>query len=101
MRGLFYRCYKLKYVDLSNFQTPCVTDVRHMFQECRALIYADLSSFRIGNTIQTESQFYEVNSNFKICVKDDTTISFMPGSRNECSHNCFKKNIKIDLSQNT
>ena len=95
MRGIFCRCHKLKYADLSSFRTPLVTDVRWMFQECGDLIYADLSSFRISNTIDTYEQFLDVNSNLKICVNDDTTISFMPGSRNQCSDNCFKENIKI------
>ena len=101
MRGIFYRCKSLKYADLSSFQTSALTDVQYMFQECKDLIYADLSSFRISNTILTTEQFREVNSNLKICVNDRTTISFMPGSRNECSDKCFNENIKIDLSQNT
>ena len=101
MRGIFYRCYELKYVDYSNFQTPYVTDVSYMFDDCWSLIYIDLSSFRIQNPIDITDQFREVRSNPKICVKDDTTREFMPGSRNDCSDVCFRRNIKICLGQNT
>ena len=101
MRGLFYRCYALKYADLSNFLTTCIRDVCYMFEDCHSLIYADLSSFIIHNTIEAENPFYKANSNLKICVTDDTTISKLPGSRNQCSDNCFNNNIKIDLGTNT
>ena len=96
MRGIFYHCRALKYADLSSFQTPCVIDVSLMFDDCQSLTYADLSSFSI-----VTDQFNNVNSNPKICIRDDIDISNLPGSRNQCSDNCFNNNIKIDLSSNT
>ena len=45
--------------------------------------------------------FLNANSNIKMCIKDDTTINYLPIFRNQCSDNCFNNNIKIDLRSNT
>ena len=101
MRGIFHHCYALKYADISNFQTPCVSDVQYLFERCDSLIYADLSSFIIHHTINTDYMFLNANSNIKMCIRDDTTINYLPIFRNQCSDNCFNNNIKIDLRSNT
>ena len=101
MRGIFHECNALKYVDISNFQTPCVSDIQLMFVHCYSLIYADLSSFIIHHTITTDGMFLGANSNLKMCIRDDTTLNYLPPFRNECSDSCFNNNIKIDLSSNT
>ena len=106
MRGIFHECRSLKYADISSFRTPCVTDLTLMFYDCQSLIYVDLSSFIIYHTIESASMFQNANSNLKICIRDDTTISNLPlndlpNLRNQCSDNCFNNNIKIDLSSNT
>ena len=45
MRGMFSSCQSLTNLDLSNFDTSNVTDMSRMFQSCRSLTTLDLSSF--------------------------------------------------------
>ena len=100
MRGIFCECNDLIYADLSNFQTSLLSDISYMFAECRSLIYIDLSSFIIhNNSIDITDHFRQVNTGVNICIRDDTTRNFLLDTRDDCYHECFKQNIKIDLSQ--
>ena len=42
---MFYGCYKLNQLDLSNFDTSNITDMCGMFKECKSLSQLDLSNF--------------------------------------------------------
>ena len=37
MCEMFQRCYELEYLDLSNFYTSNVTNIRGMYNECKKL----------------------------------------------------------------
>ena len=47
MSGMFSRCSSLKELNLSNFNTNNVTNMRYMFYECSSLKELNLSNFNI------------------------------------------------------
>ena len=58
MRGMFYYCESLTQLDLSNFNTSQVTNMYEMFSECESLIQLDLSSFDISNVTNMSNMFF-------------------------------------------
>ena len=46
---MFYGCYKLNQLDLSNFDTSNVTEMSYMFDNCLSLTRLDLSNFDTSN----------------------------------------------------
>ena len=62
MDGMFYRCYSLKELDLSNFNTDNVTTMQWMFRECPLLKKLNLSKFNTNNVTNMESMFYQCSS---------------------------------------
>ena len=56
MRGMFYNCKMLKYIDLSEFRTENVTDMYSMFGGC-PLEAIDLSSFNACNVTDISFMF--------------------------------------------
>ena len=45
----FAHCYKLKYLDLTNFDVNKVENMYYMFSNCINLINLDISSFNTNN----------------------------------------------------
>lgn len=62
MYGMFYKCEKLKTLNLSSFNTSAVTDMSRMFYGCSSLTALNLSSFDTGNVKMMQSMFYECKS---------------------------------------
>ena len=54
---MFYGCYALKSLDLTNFNTENVTDMNCMFFYCNALKSLDLTKFNTANVTDMESMF--------------------------------------------
>ena len=54
---MFYECYDLIALDLSNFDTSRVTDMSYMFSYCSRLISLDLSSFDTSNVTDMSYMF--------------------------------------------
>ena len=54
---MFYGCYALKSLDLTNFNTENVTDMNCMFFDCNALKSLDLTKFNTANVTDMESMF--------------------------------------------
>ena len=49
MGGMFYKCLKLKSLDVSGFNTEKVTDMAAMFKDCSSLEILDLRNFDVMN----------------------------------------------------
>lgn len=60
MKRMFYKCYKLKKLDVRTFNTKNVTDMDGMFGYCYALEYLDLSSFEVPKLTTAKSMFASV-----------------------------------------
>ena len=58
MQSMFYDCYKLTSLDLSNFNTSNVIYMQNMFAKCIELEELDLSSFNTGNVTDMNDMFW-------------------------------------------
>ena len=64
MHQMFYKCYELESLNLSNFDTSNITNMSWMFGDCNKLKYLNLSNFSIkGETIGMLT-FKKDNCNF-------------------------------------
>ena len=97
---MFWSCRKLKYLDLSNFDTSKITNIRSMFLSCESLIYLNINSFKLDNTVNKNNAFDGISSNVKYCINDTKTINILLDKNkiSNCSDDCFKNNIKLDLN---
>ena len=103
MRGIFYKCYKLRRLDLRNFDTSLITTIQGMFEYCTSLVYINLYNFKIKEDINTNLIFRDTPTNLKICIDDVETQKVLEkyNKKIDCSDKCFNDNIKIDLKTNT
>ena len=58
MDHMFYRCFSLKELDLSKFNTDKVTNMSWMFYKCSSLTSLDLSNFNTSNVKYMNHMFY-------------------------------------------
>ena len=58
MSFMFYWCFGLTSLDLSNFNTAKVTNMEGMFSQCRDLTSLDLSNFNTAKVTNMEGMFY-------------------------------------------
>ena len=106
IRGMFYQNYKMKYIDLSNFEisSSSVQSIRSTFRFCNSIVYIKLNSFKIDSDTETEILLFldSTYENLKVCIKDANTINKLNEYRNliNCSDICFNENIKIDSKEN-
>ena len=73
MISLFQGCRSLTSIDVTNFNTSQVTNMKHMFYDCDSLTSIDLSNFAIEQVSRMEYMFYKC-SNLKYI--DISTFDF-------------------------
>lgn len=61
MDYMFYKCEKLRALDLSGFNTEKVEDMSDMFSNCKNLETLNLSSFKTNNLTNMSEMFLECN----------------------------------------
>lgn len=102
-RNIFH-CEKLKYLNLSNFNTPSVTNLISIFQGRSELVYLNVYQFKISSSARRSGIFIYINVNLKLCKNDQETKNLLSsfGKQMDCSDNCFNKNIGVmfDLFDN-
>ena len=81
--SMFYNCYKLTSLDLSNFDTSNVTNMSSMFGSCSGLTELDLSSFDTSKVTDMSSMFGMCSS----LIKVDGSISFKSYSSSTMNYN--------------
>ena len=57
----------------------------------------NLKSFKLKNTVNKDNAFPESSLNIKYCIEDSETKNFLKEIKSDCSNDCFKENIKIDI----
>ena len=92
---IFWNCYNLLNLDLSNFNTQNVTNMSYMFFSCNSLTNIDLSNFNTQNVEDMNDLFYGCNSLTNIDLSNFNTqnVTDMSGIFYGC-----KSLINIDLS---
>ena len=58
MGYMFYDCYKLTSLDVSNFNTANVTNMNSMFSDCSSLTSLDVSGFNTSKVTDMSDMFY-------------------------------------------
>ena len=71
MRYMFYACSNIINLNLSNFNTNKVTDMSYMFANCERLLSLDIRNFNFNNVSSYTGMFNGVPSNCEIIVADD------------------------------
>ena len=72
---MFYGCQNLTSLNLSNFNTEDVQDMREMFYGCKSLTSLDLSNFKTEKVQDMSVMFYECNSLQTIYCNNTWTYS--------------------------
>ena len=70
MKSMFSDCSSLEYLDLSNFNTNNVEDIGYMFCCCSSLKTLNLSSFNTKKVYILDALFVKINSNINIITND-------------------------------
>ena len=80
MNHLFFECSSLEYLDLSNFDTSKVSQMRFMFYNCSSLKELNLSNFKIKNVNDMKGIFsmcsHELISHIKTNYKEIINKAF-------------------------
>ena len=99
---MFNDCYKLNYLDISNFNTRNVENIYRMFSYCQSITYLNLDSFRFNNLTNINRTFLKISSNTKYCINDEETKKLLNLSViSVCSDTCYNEtNAKIDIYNN-
>ena len=102
MSLMFSSCSSLKSLDLSNFDTLEVKTMKNMFSGCNSLIYLNLNSFQLNSEINKNDLFSGIYNKAKYCIRDIEMQKSLLGNDkvSNCSDDCFKENIKIDIKNN-
>ena len=95
MRSMFRDCYKIKVLDLSNFDTSNVTNMGSMFRGCESLKELDLSHFDTSNVTIMGAMFYHCCHLIKLDLSNFDTSNVT--SMWAMFHYCYSL-IKLDLS---
>ena len=61
MKSMFNNCFSLTSLNLSNFNTNNVNNMKYMFYDCSSLTSLNLSNFNTNNVKYMEDMFYGVN----------------------------------------
>ena len=87
MSGMFYRCKKLKSLDLSSFNTANVTDMGYMFYYCIELTSLNLSSFNTANVKYMSNMFEgcEKLTSLNLSSFNTANVTVMDGMFYYCS----------------
>jgi surface protein len=80
MRDMFYKCYALTELDLGAFDTSKVIYASNMFYQCTKLTSLDLSSFDTSKVTSMKQMFYKSNRLESIIVSDRFVVSALSGT---------------------
>lgn len=78
--SMFSDCQNLKSIDLSNFNTPIITNTGYMFWRCKNLTKINLRKFSTSNITNNSNMFYSVPSTIIITVGNTTTRQWIINS---------------------
>ena len=75
MDRMFFNCYNLKSIDLSNLKTPKLKYLKRAFENCHSLTSLDLSSLTTQNIININSMFSNCESLMNVNIRNFNTIN--------------------------
>ena len=103
MRGMFFLCTGLQTLDVSNFDTSQVTDMNNMFAGCKALQTLDLSNFNTNQVTDMAGMFSSCDKIQTVNVSnfDTSQVTNMRGMFSHCWELQALDVTKFDTSQVT
>ena len=95
MKAMFRECTSLETVDLTNFDTSSVIDFSCMFYNCKKLTSLDLSSFRTSSVIYMNEMFDGCNiiKSLYLSHFDTSNVKYMNNMFKDCN-----EIISLDIS---
>ena len=102
MSGMFYYCYKLTSLDVSNFNTSNVTNMSYVFYRCR-LTSLDVSNFDTSQVTDMENMFSGCSglTSLDLSNFDTSQVTDMSQMFNYCSKLTSLDVSKFDTSEVT
>ena len=73
MKGMFYNCKNLTSIDLSNFDTSKVEHMDYLFYNCEKLEYINLFNFKDNQLLSKTNIFNGIEKNAVICIDENKT----------------------------
>ena len=104
MKWTFAGCTNLKYLDLSNFDILKVNTITSLFLNCESLIYLKLNSLELNRSLENTKLFDGFSNKTKYCIENESLKNYLlskTGIVPNCSDECFNKDIKIDINNNS
>ena len=86
MSYMFYNCFSLTYLSLSNFNTYNITNMNAMFSHCSSLISLNLSNFNTNNVIFMNSMFSHCSSLISLNLTNFNTNNVIDMSNMFCKY---------------
>ena len=102
MRAMFAYCKKLVYLDMKNFNGYLATDYQYMFDSCE-FVYLNMKFFQVNTNNNIQNHNTSPAGLKYFCIEDTQTKTKLSINSDtlDCSHICFRDNIKIDSSTRT
>ena len=88
---MFYQCLKLTDLNISNFDTSQVTNMKYMFHQCSKLIELNISNFKTSLVEDMHNMFYQCTSLTSLDLSNFDT------SKAKDMHNMFYQCEKLNL----
>ena len=66
---MFSGCIKLKYLDMGDFRTIHIENMKKMFYNCNSLVFLNISNFNTNFLSSADNIFTGVNLPIKVIVK--------------------------------
>ena len=88
---MFYQCLKLTDLNISNFDTSQVTNMKYMFHQCSKLIELNISNFDTSKAKDMNNMFYQCTSLTSVDLSNFDT------SKAKDMHNMFYQCEKLNL----
>ena len=77
MSSMFYDCYSLTNLNLSNFNTQNVTKMLRMFRNCSSLTKLNLSNFNTQNVTDMNDMFTNCYKLKNVIAKDSEILQLL------------------------
>ena len=91
MKSMFQNCLLLTSLNLSNFDTYKCNDFTNMFYNCQNLEYINFYNFYETNTTLFDNFIYETNAELKLCFNIRNDSRLYQELKNKFIEECLKK----------
>lgn len=95
MRGMFYKCSKLKNINVSSFNVTKTLDMSYMFSDCSNITSLDLTNFYTSNLQDVSHMFHGCQNIYRVIFPNLNTSKVRDMSYMFCNCNSLNS-VNID-----